>query len=95
MIKNISSTNVNMLIVPLTDHECDSLENCLIGQIVGSKNLEEFVCVVGSSKLGKFSLVSYGRYDQVEFSEQEKSVLNKEIAACSKEWLKANTNYIF
>jgi len=91
--KNISKANLNLLIVPLSDPECESLEDYLFGKVLGTKCDDEFVCVVGSSKFGGFSLVSYGRYDQAEFSKQEKGVLEKEIAACGKEWLKANTNY--
>ena len=93
--KNISKANLNLLIVPLSDPECESLEDQLFGKVVGDKSDDEYVCVIGSSKSSKFSLVSYGRYDQAEFSEQEKALLKKEIATCGKEWLKAHTNYSF
>lgn len=95
MNKVLSKSNINLLIIPLTDPETEALEDYLFGKVVGTKCDDEFVCVVGSSKFGSFSLVSYGRYDQAEFSEQEKVVLERKIADCGKEWLKANTNYSF
>lgn len=93
MNRVISDSNLNMLIVPLSDPETESLEGYLEEKVVGKKWEEEFVCVVGASRFKGFSLISYGRYDQAKFSDQEKGELEKKIALYGREWLKENTDF--
>ena len=95
MNRVISKSNINILILPLTDPACESLEDYLGGKVVGIKCDEEFVWVVGPNQQRQFSLVSYGRYDQAEFTNKEKLKLKEEIIFYGKEWLKNDTDYIF
>lgn len=92
MSKTISKVNLNMLIVPLTDPQSESLEDYLGKMVVSDKSEEEFICVVGASYFGSFSVVSYGKYDQVEFSQQESAELEKKIVFYGRKWLSENTD---
>lgn len=91
MQKFFAKENINLVIVPITLDQAESLENYLTEAVVLPRNEGEFVAVVYDYHHCGLSLVSYGRYDKTSINDEEKNLILALLEGYGREWMKSNS----
>jgi hypothetical protein len=90
MQKAIDAENINLLVIPLSVFDSESLENFLNEKIVDKRDKDEFVVVLGNDELDFPTLVSYGLTETDRYNDTIRSEVEELIQIWGAQWMKDN-----
>ncbi len=90
MQKAIDAENINILIIPLSVFDSESLENFLNEKIVDKRDKDEFIVVLGNDELDFPTLVSYGLTETDRYNYTIRSEGEELIQSWGAQWMKDN-----